>query len=150
MPRRIIALPLLLAAAPAGFTPGLWRITSAPAGATFDGRPLTDLPYTPPVAPAEPVCMTAAQARDAATWLAANHMPQGCTATTRSIAGGRIAIAGTCPPQAPGLGRGTVRLAGTWSPDRYALRFATTNPSENGVMGFTGTVEAKRLGACPG
>lgn len=151
MPRWTIALPLLLAAAtPAGLTPGLWQVTSAPTGATLDGRPLTDLPYTPPAAPAAPICMTAIQARDPATWLASSHMPQGCTTTARSVAKGRIAISGTCPPQAPGLARGTVKLTGTWSPDGYTLRFATLNPSENGVMGFTGTVTAKRVGACPG
>lgn len=152
MQRLLLAfpLPLLLAATPAGFTPGLWQITSTPTGATLNGRPLTDLPYTPPTTPSAPICMTAAQARDPAVWLANGNMPQGCTATSRSIARGRIAIAGTCPPQAPGLARGTVKLSGSWSPARYSLRFATQNPSENGVMGFSGTVEARRVGDCSG
>jgi hypothetical protein len=148
MPARLLlAIPLLVAAAPAGLRPGLWHVTSTPGQASLDGRPLGDLPYTPPTAP-DAVCLTPAQARDVATWLA-RDVTTGCTLNRQTTARGRIAIGGTCPPQAPGLARGTVRLTGSWSPDRYSLRFATMNPGENGVMGFTGAVEAKRVGDCP-
>lgn len=140
------ALLLLLAAAPAGFTPGQWQLTSAPGTATLDGRPLRDLPYTPPTAP-ETMCVTASELRDPAAWLA-RGVAEGCTFTRRSIAGGRIAMTGTCAPQAPGLARGTLRLTGRWTPTGYDLRFTTANPSENGVMGFTGTMTGKRVGAC--
>ena len=142
-----LVLPLLLAATPAGFTPGLWQITSAPGVATLDGQPLGDLPYTPPTAP-ESVCVPAGELRDPAAWLS-RTVAEGCTLTRRSIARGRVDIAGACPPQAPGLRPGAVRLTGRWTPGAYDLRFVTTNPSENGVMGFTGTLTGKRIGDCP-
>lgn len=148
--RALLALPLLLAAAPAGFTPGLWQLTSAPTGASLNGQPLGDLPYTPPASPPAPICLTPAQASDAATWLARQNLPENCTLTRRGMAGGRVEISGTCPPQAPGLARGTVRLTGRWTPTGYDLKFITANPSENGVMGFTGTMTGKRVGDCPG
>ena len=144
--RYLIALPLLLAAAPAGFIPGLWQLSSAPGTATLDGQPLGDLPYTGPGTPPT-VCLTAAQARDPA-WLA-RGLAIGCTVTRRSLARGRIDLAATCPPQAQGLASGTIRVTGRWTPTSYALRFTTRNPSENGVMGFTGTMTGKRVGICP-
>lgn len=145
--RRVaILLPLLLAAAPAGLRPGLWQVYSAPTGATLDGKPLRDLPYNSQAGP-RAICVGADEARDIG-WLTRDFAP-GCAVTRRSLAGGRVGIDATCPPQAPGLARGAVHLAGTWSPGRYALRFATTNPSENGVMGFTGTMTGRRVGGCP-
>lgn len=143
----VLALPLLVAAAPAGFTPGEWRTASAPGTATLDGRPLGDLPYSGPAAPGR-VCLTAAEAADPERWLT-RELAQGCTVTRRSFADGRVDIAATCAPQAPGLARGTVRLTGRWTPTGYAVRFTTTNPSENGVMGFTGTMTGRRVGPCP-
>lgn len=147
--RPLLALAplLLLAASHAGFTPGLWQLTSAPGAATLDGKPLGDLPYTAPAAP-EQVCATAAELSDPAAWLS-RGVAQGCSFSRRQVAGGRVDMAGTCPPQAPGLARGAVRLTGRWTPTRYDLRFTTTNPSENGVMGFTGTMTGRRTGACP-
>ncbi len=147
--RSLLLLPLLLAAAPAGLTPGLWRITSVPGTATLNGQPLGDLPYTPPASPPAPICVTATQAQDPQAWLASRHMPDGCTVTSHATVRGRVEIAGTCPPQAPGLARGTVRLTGRWTPTSYDLRFATINPSENGVMGFSGVITGKRVGDCP-
>ncbi|HEU0045128.1 DUF3617 domain-containing protein [Sphingomonas sp.] len=145
--RLLIALPLLLAAAsPAGFTPGLWQVTSAPGTATLGGRSLGDLPYDAPATPGE-VCLSAADAANGA-WLARDLGP-GCTLTSRKLVKGRIDLAGTCAPQAPGLARGTVRITGRWTTTSYDLRFTTRNPSENGVMGFTGTMSGKRIGACP-
>lgn len=147
MLRPILALMLLAATAPAAFQPGQWQVATAPGTATLDGKPLGDLPYSGPDAP-DSFCLAAAQAADPAAWLARDIAP-GCTLTRRVIAGGRVDLAGTCPPQAPGLPRGTVRLTGRYSPTGYALRFVTTNPSENGVMGFTGTMTGKRVGECP-
>ena len=142
-----LVLLLLLAAAPAGFTPGLWRITSAPGTATLNGQALGDLPYTPPTAP-ESICVPASELRDSAAWLS-RTVAEGCTLTRRSVARGRVDISGACPPQAPGLKPGAVRLSGHWTPASYDLRFVTTNPSENGVMGLTGTLTGKRVGDCP-
>lgn len=143
----VIALPLLTAATPAGFTPGLWQITSAPGTATLNGQPLGDLPYTPPAAP-ESVCVPASVLKNPAAWLS-RTVAEGCTLTRRSVARGQVDIAGSCPPQAPGLAKGAVRLTGRWTPVGYDLRFVTTNPSENGVMGFTGSMTGKRIGSCP-
>lgn len=143
----IVFLPLAVAAAPAGFAPGQWEMMSAPGIATLDGRALGDLPYTASTAP-DRVCLSAADVQDPATLLS-RTVAQGCTFTRRSVAGGRIDIAGTCAPQAPGLAGGTVRLTGRWTPVSYEVRFTTSNPSENGVMGFSGTMTGKRIGPCP-
>ena len=141
--------PLLVGAvAPAGLTPGLWQLSSAPGTATLDGRPLGDLPYTPPTAP-EQVCVSAAQVADTAGFLS-RGVAEGCTFARRSTARGRVDLTGTCQPQAPGLARGRVRVTGRWTPTSYDLHFTTANPSENGVMGFTGTMSGKRVGTCPG
>ncbi|WP_375392402.1 DUF3617 domain-containing protein [uncultured Sphingomonas sp.] len=144
----IVALLLPLAAAgPAGFRPGLWQVTSAPTGASLDGRPLTDLPYAGPAGPGT-VCLSAADAPGLG-WVTRDLAP-GCTITRGALGGdGRVAVTASCPPQAPGLARGTVRLTGRWTPTGYDLRFATTNPSETGVMGFTGTMTGRRTGDCP-
>lgn len=148
MLRPLAALALLATSAPAALQPGQWQVASTPGIATLNGRPLGDLPYTPPDMP-DSVCLSPTQARDPAAWLARDVAP-GCSFTRKQVAAGRIDLAGTCPPQAPGLARGTVRLSGRFTSTSYTLRFATTNPSENGVMGFTGTVVARRVGACPG
>ena len=60
-------------------------------------------------------------------------------------------ISGFAAPLATsaGLPRGAVRLTGRWTGTGYALRFSTTNPSENGVMGFTGAMTGRRVGPCP-
>lgn len=147
--RSLLALPLLLAASgPAAFQPGRWQVTSRPGAATLDGKPLGDLPYTGPAAP-ESICLSPAQASDPAAWLA-RDLPANCTLSRRRTANGRVDIAGTCPPQADDLPRGAIRLTGRWTPTSYTLRFITSNPSENGVMGFTGTMTGKRVGDCPG
>lgn len=141
----LLLLPLLAAAAPAGFSPGLWQVTSTPGTATLNGRALGDLPYDAPAVPST-ICLSAAEARDP-LWLTRSLAP-GCTLTRRAFSGGRIDVSGRCEPQAEGLSRGVVTLTGRWTPTSYDLRFATTNPSENGVMGFTGTMAGKRVGAC--
>ena len=143
--RLFLALPLLFAAAPAGFTPGLWQLTSAPGTATLNGRSLGDLPYSGPAVPPT-ICLTPTEA-SSTDWLTRDLAP-GCTVTRRSLAGGRIDLAATCPPQAEGLAGGTVRVTGRWTPTRYDLRFTTSNPSENGVMGFSGTMSGRRVGTC--
>lgn len=143
------ALPLLLLAAAAGSTPqpGLWEISSAPQQATLNGHALGDLPYTPPTAP-DRQCLAAADLADPVA-LVAKQAPEGCSVTRRVPSTTGVTLTGTCPPQAPGLARGTFRLVGRWTPTSYAVRFTTANPSENGVMGFTGRVDARRVGACP-
>ena len=142
----ITSLVLVAATPAAGLRPGLWQVATSPGTATLDGRPLSDLPYTAPTAP-DQVCLTAAQAAAPAAWFA-HDAAAGCTFTRERIAGGKIDMAGTCPPQAPGLAGGTVHLTGSWQADRYTLRFATINPGENGRMGFTGTTIARRVGDC--
>lgn len=146
---KLYAVPFLAAATASSSTPqpGLWEITSAPQQATLDGRPLGDLPYTPPAAP-DRQCFTAADLADPAA-LVARQAPPGCTVTRRTRTLHGTMLTGTCPPQADGLARGSFRLTGSWRRDSYSVRFTTANPSENGVMGFTGRVDARRVGACP-
>jgi hypothetical protein len=133
------------AAAPA-LRPGLWQFTNTPQGASLDGRALDDLPYSAPDAP-ETICVTPAMAAAPTAFLARDSAA--CDFTRAAIAGGKVDIVGACPASAPGLARGTVHLTGAWTPTSYALRFATINPGENGVMGFTGTMTGKRIGDCP-
>lgn len=143
---RAITVLLLGATIPPVLQPGLWQVASAPGAATLDGRPLTDLPYTPPAGPAT-VCLTPAEAANPAAWLA-RDAAKGCDLSRRSLAGGEVHLAGTCAPQTADLARGTVRITGRWTPTSYDLRFATENPSENGRMGFTGTLTGRRVGPC--
>ncbi len=137
---------LILSAASPALQPGRWTIASAPTGATLDGRKLDDLPYAAPSSP-DTVCLTAIDAADPAAWLA-RDVAKGCTFEGRHLTGGRVDLTGTCAPQAPGLARGTLQISGRWSATSYDLTFATTNPSETGVMGFTGTMTGRRTGAC--
>lgn len=143
-----IAALLLVGGAPPSATlrPGLWRYDNVPTGASLDGRALGDLPYTP--AGPQEVCMSPAEAADPARWFLRDS-GTGCSVTRAVVAGGAVDIAATCPGQAAGDAPGTVHLTGTWSADRYALRFATTTIGENGTMGFTGTIAGRRVGACP-
>ena len=139
---------LLLAAAPAATPrPGLWELSSAPQQATLNGRPLGDLPYTPPTAP-DRQCLAAADLADPVA-LVEKQAPPGCTVTHRTASAHGVTMTGACPPQTEGLASGTFRLTGTWTQASYSVRFTTANPSENGVMGFTGRVDGRRVGACP-
>ena len=149
MIRAALLLPLLVAtAAPTGFRPGTWRTESAPKGATLDGKPLGDLPYSGGRGTIF-ICLRGSETGNPAAWLTRDFAP-GCTVTRSSLAHGRVDIAATCPPSAPGLSGGTVRLTGRWTPTSYDLRFATINPAENGVMGFTGVMTGKWVpAACP-
>lgn len=140
-----LLLPLL-AATSALPQPGLWEMTGAPGQATLDGRALGDLPYTPPAA-ADRQCLTRDEARDPVT-LIARQVPEGCTVAARTVSAHGVTLTGSCRPQASGLARGTFRLVGDWSSTRYGVRFSTSNPSENGVMGFSGRVDARRVGSC--
>lgn len=145
---RLLAFPLLAAAAGSATPqPGLWEVTSAPQEATLNGRPLGDLPYTPTTAP-DRLCLTAADLADPAA-LVARQAPPGCEVKRRSRTAYGVMLTGTCPPQADGLARGSFRLTGSWTRGSYSVRFITANPSENGVMGFSGSVDARRVGACP-
>ena len=137
---------LLAATTPVSPRPGRWLVESAPGTASLDGRPLTDLPYQAPAAP-RAICLTADAARDPVAWLAGDT-GKGCTFEQRTMAGGRIDLRGTCPPPAEGAPAGTIRLTGRWTPTSYRVRFVTTNPSENGVMGFSGTLSGRRVGDC--
>lgn len=145
------ALPLLFlvaAATPAGFRPGRWLVSSAPATATLNGKPLGDLPYQAPIEPSY-VCLTATQAADPVRWLT-HDAAADCTFTKRSLAGGRVDLAGSCAPVLDGASRGTVSFTGRWTTTTYRVRFATTTASENGAMGFTGILTGRRVGVCPG
>ena len=147
--RRLFALPLLLAAtAPAGFQPGRWLVSSEPATATLNGRPLGDLPYQAPTEP-QYLCLTPTQVADAAAWLT-HDAAADCTLTRRSLASGRVNLTGSCAPVSPGASRGTVSFTGRWTPTSYRVRFATTTASENGVMGFSGVLTGRRVGECAG
>ncbi|WP_419808454.1 DUF3617 domain-containing protein [Sphingomonas sp.] len=148
MLRPIAALVLLAAAAPSSApVPGLWQVVSTPGTATLDGRPLADLPYTPS-SPDEPRCLTSAMLHDPVALVVA-QTPDGCEQTGRVRTRSGVRITGTCRPQAPGLARGSYTLDGRWTRDRYTVRFTTSNASENGTMGFSGTIAAKRVGDCP-
>ena len=137
---------ILVAAAPATpLHPGLWQVESAPEAATLDGRKLAELPYAAP--PPQQVCLSAAEAADPATLFARDSAE--CTLTRRNVAGGRVVIAGTCPSPDADKPRGAVRIIGRYTPESYALRFATIVNGDNGRMGFDGTVTGKRLGDCP-
>ena len=145
----VLAAPLLLAAAtPVALRPGLWAVTSAPVQATLEGRKLDDLPYTAPETP-ETECL-ASPAALAPAALVERQVPTGCTVIHRTTARDHITLAGTCRPQATGLAPGSFALTGHWTAEHYSVRFTTTNPSENGRMGFTGVIEGKRIGTCPG
>ena len=148
MRRAAVALALLggVAASTPGFRPGLWELRSAPTAATLDGRSLGELPYEAP--PPEQVCLTAADAAKPAAWLG-RGMPGECKIARSKLSGGKVDIAATCAPKPRDVRAGTMRLTGTWSPDRYDLRFSTISHGENGTMGFDGTMTGKRLGDCP-
>lgn len=139
---------LLLVAAAGGAAPqaGLWELTSAPQQASLNGRPLGDLPYTPSIP--ERRCLAASDLGDPVA-LVAGQTPPGCVVTRRSATAQGAVITGTCPPPAAGLPRGNFRLTGRWDRDSYSVRYTTANPSENGVMGFAGRIDARRVGACP-
>jgi hypothetical protein len=140
-------LALALLAAPAASPrPGLWTMVATPGTATLDGRPLDDLPYTPPPADA-PTCRTLAELHDPAALVVA-HTPDTCRETRRTRAPDGIRITGRCAAAAPGAPRGRYTLEGRWTADSYTIRFATTNPAENGVMGFSGTIQGRRVGEC--
>lgn len=142
----LLSLTAATGAPSATLTPGLWEFTNAPGTASLDGQALRDLPYTPPSAP-ERVCLTPAQAADPARWFARDSGAD-CTFTQADVKGGRVAIAGSCPPQFKGYDRGTVALSGRWTPTSYDLRFTTLTHGENGHMGFSGTMRGRRIGAC--
>ena len=147
----LAALPLLVgASAPQaskpGLKPGLWRIASTPEAATLDGRRLAELPYDAP--PPDQVCLSAADAADPARWFTRDAGP-GCRWSRRSVAGGRVAIAGTCPAEEAGQPDGSTRLTGRWTPTRYTLRFATIAHGDNGRMGLDGATTGVRVGDCP-
>lgn len=143
---KLIALLLLAATTATTPQPGLWAITSAPQQATLNGRPLGDLPYTPPTAP-ERQCLGAADLTDPVAFVA-KQAPPGCAVAGRLATAHGVTLTGTCPPQADGLARGNFHLIATWTQTTYSIRFSTSNPSENGVMGFTGRVDGRRVGAC--
>lgn len=137
---------MLVAAAPASpLRPGLWQVGSTPQRATLDGRRLAELPYAPP--PPQLVCLSAAAAADPAAWFARDSSD--CTLSRRDVAGGKVAIEGTCPSPDDGKPRGTVRMTGHFTPDRYDLAFATIVNGDNGRMGFDGSMTGKRVGDCP-
>ena len=140
-----LLLPLLLAATATGLTPGAYAVTDSPGQATLDGRPLGDLPYTPK--PPERTCLSPAEARDPVA-LIRRQVPTGCTVARTTVTPGAVTLTGSCRPQASGLSRGSFRVSGHWTANGYRVDFTTENPSENGRMGFSGRIEARRVGAC--
>lgn len=146
--RAILAAPLLLCAAVAAgppLSPGGWTFTNTPVSASLDGRMLHDLPVG--AITSETTCLTPAQAAAPGPWLARDLLHD-CTLDRASVAGGRVAIAGHCPPQGPGFAPGTLSITGRYTAASYDLRFATVSPDENGTMGFNGRMTGKRTGAC--
>ena len=143
----VLAVLLLGAAPSARLHPGLWEIRNDPDAATLDGKVLHDLPLDA-IRPQQ-VCMTPAEAADPATWLARDSAAD-CTLTKRRLGGGKVDIAGSCPAQEEGKPAGSLRLGGTWAPERFAMRFRTTSFGSNGTMGFSGTMVGRRIGDCPG
>ena len=109
-------------------------MTSAPQQASLNGRPLGDLPYTPPTAP-DRQCLAAADLADPVA-LITRQAPPGCTVNRRTASAQGVTVTGTCPPQAEGLARGSFRLTGSWTRTSYSVRFKTSNPSEKRRHGF--------------
>lgn len=147
---RLAALLLstgVIAAAPTpALRAGLWQFDNMPQTATLDGRRLAELPYTP-WGP-QSVCLSPREAATPARWFARDSGSD-CTFTKTSIAGGKVDIAGSCPPSDTGFDRGTVHLTGRWTPTSYTIRFATLTHGDNGHMGFDGAMTGKRIGDCP-
>lgn len=146
--RALIVFPLLLAATDAPVPQGgLWQIVSVPGVATRHGRPLTDLPYTPSP-PDPPVCMTTAAFADPVA-LIEQQTPESCRATRRMRSSGRVTITGVCPINEGHGAQGRYTLIGRWNATSYAIRYTTSTPSPEGMLGFSGTMTATRLGDCP-
>lgn len=142
--KHLLLLPLL-AATGTSLMSGEYAITDTPGQASLNGQPLGDLPYT--AKPPERICLSPAQARDPVA-IIRKQVPTGCT-VARTIKGhGNVTLSGSCRPQAAGLARGSFRLTGRWTADTYQVGFTTENPSENGRMGFTGQLKARRVGDC--
>ncbi|WP_174297509.1 DUF3617 domain-containing protein [Sphingomonas bacterium] len=146
--RSILAasVPLLIGASPVPpLSPGAWTFISTPVSASLDGRVLHDLPVGEITS--ETTCLTPAQATAPGPWLARDLLHD-CTLDRASVAGGRVAITGHCPPPTPGFAAGTLRITGRYTAASYDLRFATVSPDQNGTMGFDGLMTGKRTGNC--
>lgn len=138
------ALLMLLAAADAPLSAGAWEIRNTPGMATLDGEELSALPLGP--IRTESICLSPAQALEPARFFA-RELDPGCTVTSASIDGGKVAIAGTCPNQVEGPD-GAFTLSGRWESDRYDITFQTAVEGENGRMGFSGALSGHRVGSC--
>lgn len=141
----LLTAPLLAAGDRPPLTPGAWTFTNTPEAATLDGRPLRDLPVGDITS--ETTCLTPALAATPAAWLARDLLHD-CTLDRTIVAGGRVTIAGHCPPQGSEKRAGTLTIIGRYDADSYDVRFATVSPDENGVMGFDGHMAGRRTGAC--
>ena len=144
-----VAAPVLAASAPDApvLKPGLWEVENAPGVAKLDGVSLGNLPYTAP--PPEPICLTPEQAAKPAQWLA-RDTPADCSISNATITGNIADIRGTCPPpDSEAEPDGTLAITGLVEPERYDLTFETVVHGGNGLMEFSGSLTARRIGDCP-
>jgi hypothetical protein len=137
---------LLLAAGDAPLIAGKWEIRNTPGVATLDGRPLSELPLSP--IKSETICLAVADAADPVRYLT-RDMGEDCTVAKGSVAGGRVAIGGTCPNQLEGPD-GSFELSGSVGAEEYEVDFATTAIGDNGKMTFSGKMTGRRVGDCAG
>lgn len=77
-----------------------------------------------------------------------NRDSKQCTYDHFTLGGGKIDSKMTCA--AAGGARATVKMAGTYSPDRYAMDMTSDIPGPNGRMTMRMTVAAVHVGACHG
>ncbi len=141
----MLALLMLLAAAPA-LQPGLWEQRNDPGAASLAGRPLTDLPIDP--IKTDRICLTPAEAAEPAKWFSRDTLSD-CMLDRAKLDGGKVDIAGTCTPPDDGLKRGTVKLTGRYDAQSFDIAFATTTDTTQGMMGFAGRMQGRRVGDCP-
>jgi hypothetical protein len=137
---------ILIAATSAPLEPGLWEIRSTPGTATLDGKVLDDLPLGD--ARTERVCLASAQASDPIAFFARDTQ-QDCRITSASAAAGKVDISGSCPSPEDGS-EGTMKLSGRYSSESYELDLATSAEDFQGKMTFSGKLEGRRIGPCPG
>ena len=147
-PAVAVATFALAAAHPAepALAPGLWETVNTPGVASLDGMELNDLPLFE--IQTDEVCLTAADASDPATFLAGSTRP-GCRIVKSRIEGARVDVKAVCPSEDGGAD-GSLTLAGELARESYRIEFQSVAFGDNGQMGFSGTLAARRIGDCEG
>ncbi|USI74102.1 DUF3617 domain-containing protein [Sphingomonas morindae] len=149
-PLRIaLALPLLLAAAPAPpLMPGLWEETLVFALDSVNGSSemAAQMQKVLPTPRPRRDCYSAAELADPRAILLGS-VGQACRFTRFDMAGGRIVASGDCTDA-----RGQalhVDGSGTYTATGYDFTFTGTGRNDHFDMGFRGRDSGRRLAACP-